>query len=81
MDKFCSDDLAVEAQTQEYGGSKLIREHFVLTEVLRIFSQSLQPIPSYCLDWAMNDSFYILSIRRVAVSILKPGSLEILTQT
>jgi hypothetical protein len=76
MENFWSDDAVVEARTLKYRGSELSREHFVLTEMLRSFSQSLLPIPSYCLDWAMNGSFQILSIPRVPVNVLKSSNFD-----
>jgi hypothetical protein len=69
--------VVFEAQALEYSGSNLSREQCAWTEVLHSFSQSLRRIPSYCFDWIMNDSFHILSIRRVSIRILlTPRSLK-----
>jgi len=77
MKNVWSDEVAFETQALECSGSNLIREQCALTEVLRSFSQSVRRIPPYGLDWTMNDSFHILSIRRVPTRIpLTPGSLE-----
>lgn len=72
-----SDDVAFVAQALECRGWNLSRERCALNKVLRSFSESLRRIAPYCLDWTMNDSFHILSIRRVPIRIpLTQGSLE-----